>query len=103
MIKLMNRFLNSYSAESDRTNATVIPPLIPPRVRTFCHLTGIFTLKILKKVLPPYTTNALDIIIMANGATMMRISGNPILSAFPTASKGIPIRKNNILFVTKPK
>jgi hypothetical protein len=69
----MNRFLNSYSAESDRTNATVMPPLIPPRVRTFCHLTGIFTLKILKKVLPPYTTTALDIIIMANGAAMMRV------------------------------
>ena len=49
----MNRPLNSYSAESERTNATVIPPLNPPRVRIFCHWRGILTLKILKNVLPP--------------------------------------------------
>ncbi|MGH9976673.1 MAG: hypothetical protein ACRD8Z_12695 [Nitrososphaeraceae archaeon] len=53
MIKLMNKFLNSYSAVRDKTNAAAMPPLIPPMVRTFCHFTGILTLKILKNVLPP--------------------------------------------------
>jgi hypothetical protein len=103
MIKLMNRFLNSYSAERDRTNATAMPPLIPPMVRIFCHLTGILTLKILRKVLPPYTTTALDNIMMPKGATMIRIRGNPTLSAVSTESKGIPIRKNSTLFVMKPR
>jgi hypothetical protein len=73
------------------------------RVRMFCHRTGILTLKILKKVLPPYTTASLDNIMMAKGVPMIRISIIPTPSAASTVSNGIPIRKKRTLFVMKPK
>ena len=53
MIKLMNKGLYSYPYGRERTNATAIPPLSPPSVKTFCHWRGILTLKILKNVIPP--------------------------------------------------
>jgi hypothetical protein len=58
----------------------------------FCHGIGILTLKILKNVLPPHTTAALDNIMMAKGVTIIRISIIPIPLAVSTVSNGIPIR-----------
>jgi len=41
--------------------------------------------------------------MMTKGVTMIRISEKPILSADSTAIKGIPIRKNRIPFLMKPR
>jgi hypothetical protein len=63
----------------------------------------ILTLKILKNVLLPDTTTALDIITITKGATRIGNSVTPTLSDFSTASKRMPIRKNKTLFVIKPR